>query len=376
MRIYRLLARLRADAISTGEFLLTDPRVDAFSRNLAKLGEHTWGNNEGTLFYVNYSNSYFDANIATPAFQQPLLSFRDQRRYIAAALAALADHPLRAALQSAVDASAPSLPSWSGFRPVSPSVRPIQCEPGVEVWVDTTGTFWANVDGSTTEIASLFYVTHSEDDFVAFIRNYSLMYLRDEHTNIGFDNWGLAACGAVHSETQARPSAVGAKPGHCDVLVNLTLPKNLQSEYGAPSFITLHATVGPRTPSGVSIDLDLQWAGKRPTRMAESIWLTVGPRTTTGRWQLHKLGSWIDATDVVLNGSRNTHAVDDEGVRLVDQHGDLLVGVRTVDAAVVATTERNPVVFSTDPDYVNTSSGMHFSLFNNGNLLKSSVDFE
>ena len=64
--------------------------------------------------------------------------------------------------------------------------------------------------------------------------------------------------------------------------------------YGAPAEITLRITIDDArsTAANVAINLDLQWAKKRSTRMAESIWLTVMPSMKAGDWQLHKLGAW------------------------------------------------------------------------------------
>eukprot|EP00048_Salpingoeca_helianthica_P000142 m.39581 g.39581 ORF g.39581 m.39581 type:complete len:846 (-) comp10164_c0_seq1:126-2663(-) len=366
VRQLRVLSRLRAAAIANGAMDPADPRVENFSRNLVKLGEHTWGNNEGTLFYVNYTNAYFDQNYHTSAFQSPLSSFVDQRKYVDDAMQALDGHPLQSLFAKHLADSAPSLPNWSPYTPLSPANKPVSCGANMYVYVDNQGTLWLQVDGKATAIASMYYTTHSEQEFQDFIANYSLAYLRDEYINAGFGKYGLAACGGKHSETQAtlNASAFRLVEEGCDLLFNLSLPRALQTGFGAPATIVLRVEA-VRDGAGVQVALDLQWANKRSTRMAESLWLTLGPATTRGAWQLHKLGSWIDAHDVAINGSRNTHAID-EGVRLLTgPGGDVLVSITSIDAAVMATTERTPIRFSMDPDYINTSSGMHFSLFNN-----------
>ena len=66
-----------------------------------------------------------------------------------------------------------------------------------------------------------------------FVRNYSLVYLRDENVNLGFVKNGLAASGAVHSETTATLQAMGYipnpdEPKSCQILANLSLPVKLQ----------------------------------------------------------------------------------------------------------------------------------------------------
>ena len=54
------------------------------------------------------------------------------------------------------------------------------------------------------------------------------------------------------------------------------------------------------------------------------------------------------------------------GVAYVDPTTDATVLlVTSLDAAVVATTERSPIAFPIDTAYVDCRHGMHFSLFNN-----------
>ena len=363
--------RVRDAAIASGTMDPSDPRVEGFSRNLVKLGEHTWGNNEGSLFYINYTNVFFDQHYSSSIFQSPLSSFVDQRKYITTALSLLKDHPILPTMVKAMKESDPFPRSWAGYVPVQVR-QPISCGGDVNVWIDENATLKLQAfNGKSIELASLYYITHNEADFVNFIRNYSLAYMRDDHTNIGFDKYGLDSSGGIHSETQAVIESMGVRrsegTSYCDVMANLSWPLSLQRNFGAPSSIILALTVNASSPSeGIEINMDLQWEGKRPTRMAESIWLTMasGADRCGGVWQLHKLGSWISPYDVVINGSRNTHGVD-EGVRLLDKYGTVAVDVGSYDVAVVATTERSPVVFSMEKDYVNTSQGIHFSLFNN-----------
>jgi hypothetical protein len=372
VRQYRALDRVLTAAVANDGSILTDPRVVNFCRNLVKLGEHTWGNDEGGLFNINYTNAYFDAHAPTdPGFTNANASFIDQREYIDRAMAALGNHPLATPAAAALAAAEPSLPSWAGATPVDPPTAPVACTTsGVSVGVAGDGTLWLQHAAGFVPLAQLTYVTHDEQEFIDFIHNYSLAYLRDEYINSGFGKWGLAACGGIHTETSARPVSTSSRASdqdHCELLVNLTLPQGLQTTFGAPGHITFYAKVSSTANGGVAVFLDVTWSDKRPTRMAESLWLSVGPSTAShpgSHWELHKLGAWIDPTDVVVNGSRNTHGVD-QGMRLVGADGAVLVAIETLDAPVVATRIKSPVVFPVDAT-LGPITNMHVSLFNNG----------
>jgi hypothetical protein len=60
----------------------------------------------------------------------------------------------------------------------------------------------------------------------------------------------------------------------------------------------------------VEIETDVQWFDKRPTRMAESIWLEFNPPLPTDDpaghgWMMDKLGQNISPFNVVVNGSQS-----------------------------------------------------------------------
>jgi hypothetical protein len=87
--------------------------------------------------------------------------------------------------------------------------------------------------------------------------------------------------------------------------------------YGAPpfaylevSFSSLSSSSSSSSSSPIDVSFDLSWFGKPPTRLAESLWLTVSPagHPRTG-WQMHKLGRWVDPLNVPVNGSVTRHAV-------------------------------------------------------------------
>lgn len=69
--------------------------------------------------------------------------------------------------------------------------------------------------------------------------------------------------------------------------------------------------------SGLPAQVRVEWQQKRPTRLAEAMWLQFMPgrqAVDPTSWRLHKLGTTVGLGEVVANGSRALHAVGDQGV--------------------------------------------------------------
>ncbi len=76
--------------------------------------------------------------------------------------------------------------------------------------------------------------------------------------------------------------------------------------YGAPAVVQLQVNVSASsvTPGGAQLDVDVAWFGKRPTRMAESLWWEVNSAAvaaldpTGAGWTFDKLGVAVNPNDV------------------------------------------------------------------------------
>jgi uncharacterized membrane protein YgcG len=113
------------------------------------------------------------------------------------------------------------------------------------------------------------------------------------------------------------------------IWLNITVPvDSLPTEAARRSWSRVdNASVGVGDAVG-GFDLEVSWAGKRPTRLPESIWLETRPMlpTLTGAgeglanesvgWKLEvdKLGTVTDTADVVMNGGAALHAVSPDGL--------------------------------------------------------------
>eukprot|EP01048_Picozoa_sp_COSAG05_P001796 COSAG05_NODE_63_length_22889_cov_41.986617_10_plen_188_part_00 len=126
------------------------------------------------------------------------------------------------------------------------------------------------------------------------------------------------------------------------------MPAEACTLYGAPSkvYVTLHFAA-----AAAAITADVRWIGKRPTRMPESSLFmlplahcpahggkahgTAHGNATRG-WFLDKLGSWIEAADVIPDGGAgHLHAVGDSGARRSCRGGGT-VRVVALDSALLS----------------------------------------
>ena len=109
------------------------------------------------------------------------------------------------------------------------------------------------------------------------------------------------------------------------------------------------------------LQVTLQWFEKPANRLPEALWFSFIPETEPGgTWTLDKMGQDIDPNDVVKNGGRKLHAIQD-GIRYEGKSGTLRI--TSLDAPLVAPSERSLLNFDNAP--ANPDNGMHFCLCNN-----------
>lgn len=147
--------------------------------------------------------------------------------------------------------------------------------------------------------------------------------------------------------------------------------------YGAPRQIGLNVSVSVDPEGVLTLDYELQWWDKPPTRMAESVWMTFAPLTGAAHpdagWAMDKLGRWVDPTQNVKNGSKCMHAVW-SGVKHFGQDhrerrggaGEWDVFISSLDAPVVSPSlpSLSPVGAFNLPDTgeARPGHGWHFNL--------------
>lgn len=100
--------------------------------------------------------------------------------------------------------------------------------------------------------------------------------------------------------------------GENKVLVNLKCAENACTELGAPRLIQIIYSLNE---NGVKIEL--LWFGKDANRLTEAIYFHIIP--ADGKFEIKKLGEWIDPYDIVENGGKNIHAVQCARLKTIGQ---------------------------------------------------------
>ena len=125
------------------------------------------------------------------------------------------------------------------------------------------------------------------------------------------------------------------------VVVEMTMPAEAHTIYGAPAKVYTSLTF---SSTSATIDADLRWIDKTPTRLPEAslLMLPLSHYTGGGGWSVDKLGSWVDAADVVPDGgAAHLHAVGDGGAKRTCGGGKTLHAVST-DSALLSVGRASP----------------------------------
>lgn len=132
------------------------------------------------------------------------------------------------------------------------------------------------------------------------------------------------------------------------VVVEIGTDANLCEKYGCPRSVMYFVTFNSDT-----ISFDLAYWDKDASRVPEGMWFSFNP--IANNLLLDKMGSLIDPTDVIHNGSVHLHAVD-SGVKYDE------LDIDSLDCQLVGINER--CLFDFNNRQPNDGS-IHFNLYNN-----------
>jgi hypothetical protein len=371
------------------------------TRYALKLGEHTWGFNWGYMDQTSYTNDDLAAAIEGRVGGMALIQqgWLEQRAYVDHVIDALAAGAksgdagcqwLLPATQAELmalhqpfpvggDAPAPEDSEWAAIDPSAPVTDLPQWKEiswnssagGVASLVEKcTGHNLARADGGS--LMQYQYQTLDEDDFWVFMRA-TLKVQREVafgKANLTANAPGITSgfwVGKLTKMFRSKPQlhqVPGSISGVDSFLQLIEMPAVLHTASGAPSRVWARFDLS-RTEPRINVTLSL--FNKTRSRLPEAHWMDFelavpAAAAPTERsfvadsadgcdsWVVTKLNNSFCATDVSLFGATHVHAVSDTDAALKwgDHSDKITVGVRTLDAAVVALEYKSAL-----PEHVN-----------------------
>lgn len=383
---HRHLARTTSDFADH----LRDATRVVVDDQLMLVAEHTWGLDQKIVFPVE--RAWDDATLsrlrAEPAGQRFEASWVEQRTYVDAAAAALADglrSPVPGLGGTDLWAAATTIADRDGqvvehpFRDGRPlgDFVPLLADGAVPVPSDrwrvqidpTTGAIAQLVrrDGRVVAdgdhpLGLLTHQTFSAADYARFYAGLNptaddeWWAVRD-NTKPGIE--GTGASGARLAAVADGAWWMTAQGGAwASVLVRLGFPG---SRPGAPPRAWLRWQWATDVDD-LELSLEVWWTAKPATRLPEATWLTWNPVVDDPTaWTMDKLGQPVSPLDVVRRGGRSLHAVGRDGIT---HHGtDGVLRLETPDAPLVA--PGRPNLLDADPPVPDLAGGWHVLLHDN-----------
>lgn len=334
---------------------LSEPERRRAFQHLLLVPEHTWGMCEEKHLsdHVTFTKQALQEAIPSDQYQHFIASWEEQRRYVADAVAALDGAAGRAA-ECAVAEYKTELPDLSSYKKIE-ARSGIQAG-GYTVSFDETGAICRlekdgnAVLGQDVVLGRFQYEVFGAEDFSRFQKQ----YLTHE-----FD-WALEDFGKIGCETvlaqgkQYAPTLQALYQRGAELLAELALPAEACEVYGCPRRVFLAYTFHES-----KVELDLAWFDKDANRLGEAMWLAF--QLPHSACEVRKLGTWVDAQNVVSKGGRALQA-SDFGARLYDETGRM-VEIESLDTALIA--PGGPSLLNFTNALPDRSRGISFNLYNN-----------
>lgn len=390
---YRRLLLLKEKWLAEGRLAQESPAYDTLMENLLLICEHTWGmdTKKFLLDFTNWEKKAFaearKKDITSYALFSPqnqhifqaLLpeledykkvrggqcssyslfesSHQEQRDYITRALGALPD-ALKKEAQASFSFSYPTLPDCAV---PCRAYTPLQAGP-CTVTVGACGelthiSFSAN--GQKREMSGAIGLLEYETFGGKEVDDCYFEYGRDLGENFHWAEPDFGKPGLrYHPEIQHRtcrpfPASIHVSGGQ--LYIRLIFPPEASEQYGCPR----EAMAVYRFTEG-NIHLELFWKDKDALRSPEALWLGIRPEVENPScWQMVKSGAALSPSNVVSNGNRQLHVVQD----LSYTGADSRIHITPTDAPLVSLGGKK--LYQPDNSMPELSQGFFFLLYNN-----------
>ena len=353
LELQRLYDRFEEEGLS--------PQRAAFGRRLCLVPEHTWGVDIKTFLRdeTHWDRADFQrVRRSDPRFAFCESSWNEQRAYLDTAVDALDDED-RALAEAATAATAAAEADGGGAAIHASAEAASDIEVGGwHLTIDRASGAVQSLSSPTGNriagdpLIAFVYESYDADDVVTHMRTYLTDRVRWallDHGKPGLEH-ALTAQSARYSteliDVEHRPDRV---------LLHWRTPTSAHAQLGAPERVSL--CVQPIDATRLRLELVLH--DKPANRMPEAGFLVFAPAGARD-WQLHKLGLWLPAANVVRDGGGALQAATATRAALPS---DASLQITPLDSPLVAPANAPFMNFvSTPPDF---RAGVRFNLHNN-----------
>jgi hypothetical protein len=346
MARYRAISRLYSKWLKEDMLEMHSPTAMTFALRLGMVAEHTWGGD--TKKYLKnwdlYDVDAFNKARREGVFDFIQTSWAEQDAYVDQAIALLPPK-----LQAEANNEIKNI---GKVTPVNFSNRKENIND-----LSSSGALHVKKGGMEMTIGTLAYQTFSFTDY----EEYRDRYMRHDK------DWTLTDFGKPGLQRSKAESATVTPEVKYSMLTNEKEGKKISCELEFPEHKSFDKRVYPEKmyveyfvpKTGNSIDVNVSIVNKPAVRLAEAYWFSFIPEHIISVIA-EKTGERVDVIDVVKNGARQMHGID-EYIDIITTNGT--VRITSYDAPVVTIGERNALNFSKRlPDI---TKGVHFCLSNN-----------
>jgi hypothetical protein len=338
-------------------------QIDLFSRSLLMIPEHTWGMDIKTHLKdtKHYCRDSFEGVRQQEAFHKVEASWQEQRDYIINAMEAVWNTPLYDDIAQELDKIEPMKPDLTGYKEISQKASVLHTD-NFDISFHASGALCLFRDNRCNRTifnhenmaGQFYYQSFTDKDYERF----HSQYLKDHAEWAIYDNGKPGLPIENHYVNTHLPILKGIWQKGEHFITSLYFDEITQEKYGCPKEIYMEWNILTQESK---IEVTLQWFLKSANRLPESYWLSFNPVVADSKqWNLMKMGQKISPFDIIENGNKKLHCVDD---KVVYEDTTQRITVETLDAPLVAPGESSILNFNNEqPDL---SKGMAFNLLNN-----------
>lgn len=362
---FREMSRYRNELLKNKVFHFGDTTDIAVGIPLLMVAEHTWGLDVKTWLkdWDIYKQEDFLAVRSTAKYKYMEESWDEKRQYVRDAISRF-PQPELAGKRLAILKPVPA--DKSSFKKINKDELffdthffsfKIDPETGgvINLRDKQSGTEWA---GKRQPLFQYAYQTFSKEDYDRFLDQY--LTQKVEWALRDFGKPGQEIAGAVSKTWLPEVNDVFMKKdaNGTTLLIDLVVTDtNNKAVGGSPRAISIELFFPGEKKE---IQATLNWFNKPAHRLPEASWFSFIPAIQEGNWILDKMGQPVNFKDVVKDGNRKLHAIQND-VRLEDSDQKCII--ESLDAPLVAPGERNLLSF--DNMLPDAKDGVHFCLHNN-----------